>query len=191
MKILIQSVKYINFAKHETVGSEFSNWSLIRVLLFKQFCDKMGSGVISLGCLTLILLGLVPDPVTGRSARPYRPVYVPYIFQLFGDKGWDNGQTKSFTGAKTTTANTGTGSRSSSRTGVVLNSGSRVSSSSNSRNDYVESSSSARTLNSGTNYQTPRRTNTGPYYQASSHRTYTKWITGTGKMQTLFYVCLL
>jgi hypothetical protein len=36
-----------------------------------------------------------------RLKKQYRPVYVPYIFQLFGDKGWES-ETKSFTGAKTT-----------------------------------------------------------------------------------------
>ena len=43
-----------------------------------------------------------------KLRRQYRPVYVPYIFQLFGDKGWDKSETKSFTGAaKTTKSNTG------------------------------------------------------------------------------------
>ena len=92
----------------------------------------MGVGVLRVGCLALVLLVLAGNPVECRRKRkPYRPVYVPYIFQLFGDKGWDNGNKKSFTAPKTTTrVNTVIESNSktdtNSRTNVAVPSESRV-----------------------------------------------------------------
>lgn len=67
----------------------------------------MHFGIISV-CLTLALsVGILSDPSSGvkvekrRPVERYRPVYVPYIFQLLGDKGWES-RTKSFTSSGVT-----------------------------------------------------------------------------------------
>ena len=38
---------------------------------------------------TVTMLANIPMPTESASLKKsYRPIYVPYIFQLFGDKGW-------------------------------------------------------------------------------------------------------
>lgn len=60
---------------------------------------------ISLTVLVVVILEFFClSPSQGASVKlkeQYRPVYVPYIFQLLGDKGWES-RTKSFTGKETT-----------------------------------------------------------------------------------------
>lgn len=133
----------------------------------------MGVGIVSCGCLVLMLVIFVPTPVSCHRSRSYRPVFVPHIFQLFGDKGWGNGRTKSLTAAKTT------------KTTSVSNTETTSSSDAMSRYSKVKqgivSSSAVKPEIVSDSRMRHRPWYNKPFDRASSYRTFYKSVTGTGE----------
>ena len=76
--------------------------------------DKMASfrvrGVL---CFVMVIVLGVQVSCRESNRRPVqrpRPVYIPYIFQLLGDKGWET-KTESFTGSGSVSSGSGTDTR--------------------------------------------------------------------------------
>ena len=70
-------------------------------------------GVRGVLCFVMVIVLGVQVSCRESNRRPVqrpRPVYIPYIFQLLGDKGWET-KTESFTGSGSVSSGSGTDTR--------------------------------------------------------------------------------